>query len=179
MYYVGYSDDVAKRVAEHFLGRGAQWTRLHAPVKVLAVVPGGKELENPTTIALMCQKGWRNVRGGSWCSPVLLAMPLPLARAFAQHPPPELPAIERSGAFDYKGQAIGVQAQGEAYCAKVTGPLAVLACPSTGVKAFVGDSAELARAAAEMWIDGKDHAEQRARGSWRGRRRQRRAMRCL
>ena len=39
-FYVGYSDDIPKRMAEHFLGRGSYWTRLHAPTKVLEVVPG-------------------------------------------------------------------------------------------------------------------------------------------
>jgi predicted GIY-YIG superfamily endonuclease len=67
-YYVGYTDDVPRRIAEHFLGRGSHWTRTHPPVKVLEVVPGNKELENATTIALMCKHGWRNVRGGMWCS---------------------------------------------------------------------------------------------------------------
>ena len=60
-YYVGYSDDVPRRIAEHWLSRGSHWTRLHPPIKVLEVVPGSKELENAKTIALMCRKGWRCV----------------------------------------------------------------------------------------------------------------------
>ena len=31
-FYVGYSDDIPKRMAEHFLGRGSHWTRLHPPI---------------------------------------------------------------------------------------------------------------------------------------------------
>ena len=38
-FYVGHSDDIPKRIAEHFLGRGAYWTRLNPPIKVLEVVP--------------------------------------------------------------------------------------------------------------------------------------------
>ena len=45
-FYVGYTDDVPRRIAEHFLGRGSHWTRTHPPVKVLEVVPGNKGLEN-------------------------------------------------------------------------------------------------------------------------------------
>jgi predicted GIY-YIG superfamily endonuclease len=26
-YYVGFTDDIPKRMAEHFLGRGSRWTR--------------------------------------------------------------------------------------------------------------------------------------------------------
>jgi hypothetical protein len=44
-------------MAEHFLGRGSYWTRLHPPIKVLEVVPGNKELEAAKTIALMCRVG--------------------------------------------------------------------------------------------------------------------------
>ena len=50
-FYVGYSDDIPKRMAEHFLGRGSYWTRLHPPTKVLEVVPGGKELEAAKTMS--------------------------------------------------------------------------------------------------------------------------------
>ena len=56
-YYVGYSDDVPRRIAEHWLGRGSHWARIQPPIKVLEVVPGSEELENAKTIALMCRKG--------------------------------------------------------------------------------------------------------------------------
>ena len=90
-FYVGYSDDIPKRMAEHFLGRGSHWTRLHPPIKMLEVVPGNKELEAAKTIALMCRVGWRRVRGAAWCATELKSMPLPLARVLAQNPPRELP----------------------------------------------------------------------------------------
>ena len=85
-FYVGYTDDVPRRIAESSLGRGSHWARTHPPVKVLEVVPGNKELENATSIALMCRHGWRNVRGGMWCSVEMRSMPVPLARALAQKP---------------------------------------------------------------------------------------------
>ena len=152
-YYVGYSDDVPRRIAEHFLGRGAHWTRIHPPVKVLEVVAGNKELENAKTIALMCRRGWRSVRGGVWCTTELKAMPLPLARVLASKPPRELPDEKGRSAYEYGEQAIYVREEGDGFVARVTGPLAVQTCPSQGVKTFVAESEDLARQAAERWID--------------------------
>ena len=152
-HYVGYSDDVPRRICEHWLGRGAIWTRLHPPVKVLEVVPGSKELENAKTIALMCRKGWRCVRGGQWCSTEMKAMPLPLARVLASKPPRELPDEKGRSAYDYRDQAIYVREEPDGFIARVTGPLAVQSYPAHGVKTFTADSECLARQAAERWID--------------------------
>ena len=152
-YYVGYSDDVPRRIAEHFLGRGAQWTRIHPPVKVLEVVAGNKELENAKTIALMCRRGWRVVRGGPWVATELKSMPLPLCRVLASKPPRELPEERGRAAYEYKDQAIYLHEEGDGFVARVTGPLAVNSCPGQGVKTCVAESEGLARAAAERRID--------------------------
>ena len=152
-YYVGYSDDVPRRICEHSLGRGAIWTRLHPPIKVLEVVPGSKELENAKTIALMCRKDWRCVRGGQWCSTEMNAMPLPLARVLASKPPRELPDEKGRSAYEYRDQAIYVREEPDGFIARVTGPLAAQSCPSQGVKSFAADTESLARQAAERWID--------------------------
>ena len=56
-WYVGYSADPETRIASHFLGRGAQWTRLHPPVVVESLQPGDEKLENVVTIALMVKRG--------------------------------------------------------------------------------------------------------------------------
>ena len=37
-YYCGWSADPSCRIAQHFLGRGAHWTRVHQPVRVLLVL---------------------------------------------------------------------------------------------------------------------------------------------
>ena len=50
-FYCGWSKDPSCRIAQHFLGRGAQWTRVHKPQQVLTVLPGSTELEKVTTIA--------------------------------------------------------------------------------------------------------------------------------
>ena len=80
-YYVGFSQDPSTRIAEHFLGRGALWAKLHPPKRVRSVIPGGKELEDPTTILTMLQYGWRSTRGGSWwCSHMTASnRPVPIA----------------------------------------------------------------------------------------------------
>ena len=81
-FYVGHSLEVETRIAAHFLGNGAMWTRLHRPVRVLSVVPGDQMLENCATIALMVQQGHERVRGGKWC---LLEHKVPAAIRKAMH----------------------------------------------------------------------------------------------
>ena len=152
-FYVGYSDDIPKRMAEHFLGRGAYWTRLNPPIKVLEVVPGNKELEAAKTIALMCRVGWRNVRGAAWCATEMRGMPLLLARVLAQRPPRELPEERGNGAYEYLGQAICVRQTDEGFSARVTGPLAMRHSPEQGVKTLVAATESLARRVAESWVD--------------------------
>jgi hypothetical protein len=146
-YYVGFTDDVPRRIAEHFLGRGSIWTRTHPPVRVLDVVPGGKDLENATTIALMCRHGWRHIRGGSWCSLELKSMPVPLARALAGRVPRE---VQTAGvSLDYHDHLMHVD--GPPWVARVSGP-ATLDVP-TGARKFTAESDEEVRRAAEHWID--------------------------
>jgi hypothetical protein len=146
-FYVGYSDDVDRRIAEHFLGRAAMWTRMHAPIRVLDVVPGTKELENCTTIALMCTHGWRKVRGGAWCSIELKTMPLPLARALAGKPPPE---IKVSGvSHDYNNHLIHVD--GPPWTARISGPGTLDRLK--GFRTFGSGTGEDARRMAMQWLD--------------------------
>ena len=80
-FYVGFSAQVETRIAQHFLGSGSKWTRLHKPVQVLSCLPGDRDLESVTTIALMCKHGWERVRGGAWCQVHLPACPAPILKA--------------------------------------------------------------------------------------------------
>ena len=66
-FYVGHTDSLARRIAQHFLGTGSQWTKKYKPQRVLSVQEGGKALETAITVQLMCEKGYKNVRGGGWC----------------------------------------------------------------------------------------------------------------
>ena len=148
-FYVGFSTDVLRRVAEHFFGRGALWTRLHPPTKVVEIVTGDRELENAKTIALMARFGWQNVRGGNYCSLVLKTMPPPLARALAYAPPRPL-ALPSDESYEFEEHLVHLRRASAGWIARVSGPLTI-ACTS-GVKVFKATSEDCLRLAVEQWI---------------------------
>jgi len=90
-FYVGFTRSLEYRIAQHFLGRGADWTRLYKPLEVVAAVQGDEELEQAQTIALMCRVGWRKVRGGRYTSPALSSQPIALSAAMARAVPRKEP----------------------------------------------------------------------------------------
>ena len=147
-YYVGFSLDVETRVAQHFLGRGALWTRLYPPLRVEAVVPGDHSLENVTTIALMCRHGWYNVRGGSYTA-LDLKMPRPIGKAYNIRPPLPLPPV-----YEHEGHLITVREQEEGYKATVSGPGTLE--EEGGVAVLRAGSLEGARVLAEQWVGGRN-----------------------
>ncbi|MGY5957106.1 GIY-YIG nuclease family protein [Kosakonia sp. BK9b] len=70
-YYVGSTTFVDRRFAQHMAGKGAEWTRLHRPVRVLETVPVMVDntsqlvwLETEKTLDYMKQYGHARVRGG-------------------------------------------------------------------------------------------------------------------
>ena len=66
--YVGATMNFNVRMAQHFSGIGAKWTKLHKPVKVLEVIyPMSPGLENTITQKYFALYGKEKVRGGSWC----------------------------------------------------------------------------------------------------------------
>ena len=87
-YYVGTTIDIQKRFKEHLSGKGAQWTGLHKPVKVIDIYktnklfPNGEngyELEEAIcAIELMKEHGFACVRGGFLNSPTELAIKMQL-----------------------------------------------------------------------------------------------------
>ena len=149
-YYVGFSQDPSTRIAEHFLGRGALWTKMHPPKRVLSVIPGGKELEDPTTILTMLQYGWRRTRGGSWCCPHMTAIPRPVAIAFC-YDPVEVRQKPSPESYDFRNHAVQVDFHKDKWRSRVTGPQAVRTL-KTCVKTFRADSEEEARSKAERWL---------------------------
>jgi predicted GIY-YIG superfamily endonuclease len=74
-WYCGFTENLERRTAQHFLGRGADWTRIWKPLSLHSAIEGDTELENAQTIALMAQYGWRKVRGGRYTSPALSSQP--------------------------------------------------------------------------------------------------------
>lgn len=67
--YVGYSDDIDRRVAQHFAGEGAKWTKKYKPIKVHYIMEGGT-LEDESKLAkcLLNIHGIDVVRGGPFTS---------------------------------------------------------------------------------------------------------------
>ena len=71
-YYVGRSNDVEKRLAEHKTNNGAEWTKRYPPLKIIEQYPNCDDFdEDKYTIKTMEQYGINNVRGGSFVRLVL------------------------------------------------------------------------------------------------------------
>lgn len=68
-YYIGKtSNDPHARIQDHFQGRGAVWTRLHKPIKIVKIIPDCiDEDEDKFTKMMMKQFGIEKVRGGAYC----------------------------------------------------------------------------------------------------------------
>ena len=71
-WYVGKTDDVAKRYQQHKAGYGSEWTKIYNPVKLVETreVKSDHD-ENNLTKDLMKKYGVENVRGGSYSQVVL------------------------------------------------------------------------------------------------------------
>ena len=74
-YYVGYTQDVSKRLGDHFSSNGSEWTKLHPPISVLEVVEADKTEERNKTIQVMKKHGWELVRGYCWTAKNLKGPP--------------------------------------------------------------------------------------------------------
>lgn len=65
--YVGITHHLNVRLAQHYQGCGAKWTKLFKPIKLLEVQMGAtRALEDEVTKKYMIQYGHSKVRGGSW-----------------------------------------------------------------------------------------------------------------
>ena len=67
-YYVGITDDLSRRLNQHFGNRGFNWTKLHKPLSMVHLrssVP--LKMENDVSTEYKTIHGSENVRGGSWC----------------------------------------------------------------------------------------------------------------
>ncbi len=74
-YYVGLSKNVDKRFDMHRNGKGAKWTKLYTPIRIIERVATpyysyklAGPLEDKKTIQLMKKYGKENVRGGIYCA---------------------------------------------------------------------------------------------------------------
>ncbi|WP_405351582.1 GIY-YIG nuclease family protein [Nonlabens sp. Asnod3-H03] len=75
-YYVGQTTNVEERFKSHKKGKlSSDWTKLNNPIDVIDVietrfteVSEAMFLENSITIEFMKKYGWKNVRGGDFCT---------------------------------------------------------------------------------------------------------------
>lgn len=68
-YYVGKTDDVERRYAQHVSGKGSAWTRKYPPVKLQKIYKRASVFdEDKVTKELMQKHGIENVRGGAYVS---------------------------------------------------------------------------------------------------------------
>jgi hypothetical protein len=67
-YYIGKSNNIKKRILQHFESNGSEWTRLYKPLKVHKIYEDCDDFdEDKYTIMYMEEYGIMNVRGGSFC----------------------------------------------------------------------------------------------------------------
>ncbi len=67
-YYVGRSNNIFKRIYNHFQKNGAVFTKIFKPIEVLEIInEKDKYDEKNKTIECMIKYGWKNVRGYCWC----------------------------------------------------------------------------------------------------------------
>ena len=68
-WYIGRSDNPLKRIGEHFLGKGCEWTRTYRPTKIRKIYGNCDPYdEDKYTRLYMNKYGIDNVRGGSFCT---------------------------------------------------------------------------------------------------------------
>ena len=67
-FYVGITFNLNLRIAQHLSGTGAQWTKMHKPVKIVEVFYDGctRQKEDEVTKRYVEIYGAECVRGGSW-----------------------------------------------------------------------------------------------------------------
>ena len=71
-YYVGRTDDIAKRFNQHVSGYGSAWTRKYKPLRIMkSMLSTSLFDEDKYTKEMMAKYGIDNVRGGSYVEVIL------------------------------------------------------------------------------------------------------------
>ena len=66
-YYIGYTLGLVNRMNLHFSGKGAYWTKLHPPIKIIKIFDRVKaSLEDKITEQYFARYGRDKVRGGKY-----------------------------------------------------------------------------------------------------------------
>ncbi len=67
-YYVGSTTNLDKRLQDHYLNLGSEWTKKFSPIQLIEQFQTNDPLaEDQTTKKYMLRHGIENVRGGSYC----------------------------------------------------------------------------------------------------------------
>ena len=153
-WYVGYSADPETRIACHFLGRGARWTQVHAPMAVESLQPGTKKLEDVVTIALMVRHGFQRVRGGQYVLVDLPCPPPPIAAASLIKPCAFVAAATSVEAMC--GHVVQLTRRLEsgdtAWMARIAGDKALKYCPGRGFKTIYASDELLLKQRVLDWL---------------------------
>ena len=64
--YVGFSNNVQKRIKDHFIAEGCEWTKQNKPLRIIKIIPGDQIDEEIQTFNYMRMFEVNNVRGGSY-----------------------------------------------------------------------------------------------------------------
>jgi hypothetical protein len=76
-YYIGRSDNILRRIEEHFTNNGSIYTKKFKPLKVIEVEEEKtNQDEKVKTFFYMEKYGWEKVRGSHWCSLELKKNPI-------------------------------------------------------------------------------------------------------
>ena len=71
-YYVGKSDNPAQRLDQHLKGKGASWTKIHRPVKLVKIIENASHFDEDKHVKeLMAKFGIDKVRGGTYVQETL------------------------------------------------------------------------------------------------------------
>lgn len=70
-YYVGFTRNLEKRLAQHFGGEGARFTRTFRPLRLLRTVPANGE-EEEYAMFVKYAKRYGTARVGGWNEPLAL-----------------------------------------------------------------------------------------------------------
>ena len=153
-WYVGYSADPECRIAAHFLGRGARWTQVHAPMAVESLQPGTKKLEDVVTIALMVRHGFQRVRGGQYVLVDLPCPPPPIAAASLIKP---CACVAAATCVETMcGHVVQftrrLESGDTAWMARIAGDKALKYCPSKGFKTIYASDELLLKQRVLDWL---------------------------
>ena len=76
-YYIGRTNNLARRLQQHVDGIGSEWTSMYAPDKAYILVNNCDEFEEDKQVKIAMKKyGIENVRGGSYSKPIITSIQL-------------------------------------------------------------------------------------------------------